>query len=141
MQPIIQIGLGLTLIALTVCIHLATVNIVLHRAAHRFETVRQQGGIAAKTLLVMAYIMTLCSALLIEATIWAIAFLSLEAITDFWQALYFSLVTLTTLGYGDLVPHEGAQMVAAFCAVAGLFLMGLSTAFVIEILRRLDAKE
>lgn len=33
MQPIIQICLVLTLIAVTVCIHLATVNVVLRQAA------------------------------------------------------------------------------------------------------------
>ncbi|MEM8692523.1 MAG: potassium channel family protein [Pseudomonadota bacterium] len=101
----------------------------------RFETVRQHGGISAKTSLVMAYVMTLCVALLIWAMIWAIAFLSLDAITEFRQAVCFSVVTLTTLGYGDLVPHENAQLVAVFCAIAGLFLMGLSTAFIIEIRR------
>lgn len=79
----------------------------------------------------MAYVMTLCVALLI----WAIAFSSLDAITEFRQAVCFSVVTLTTSGYGDLVPHENAQLVAAFCAIAGLFLMGLSTAFIIEIRR------
>ena len=85
--------------------------------------------------LLMAYVMTLCVALLILAMIWAIAFLSLDAITEFSQAVCFSVVTLTNLGYGDLVPHENAQLVAAFCAIAGLFLMGLSTAFIIEIRR------
>jgi len=49
-------------------------------------------------------------------------------------------VTLTTLGYGNVVPPDSARLVAAFCALAGLFLVCLSTAFVIEILRRTDSE-
>ncbi|MEM8760895.1 MAG: ion channel, partial [Pseudomonadota bacterium] len=52
-----------------------------------------------------------------------------------------AIVTLTTLGHGDLAPPDGARLVAAFCAVAGLFPVGLSTAFVTEILRRIETNE
>ncbi|MEM9231378.1 MAG: ion channel [Pseudomonadota bacterium] len=79
--------------------------------------------------------MLLGLALLIEAMIWASAFIDPGVTDAFWQAFYCAIVMLTTLGYGDLTPHGGAQPVAAFCAVAGLFLVALSTAFVVEILR------
>ena len=45
---------------------------------------------------------------------------SRDGVTGFWHAVYFAIVTLTTLGYGDVVPPDGARLVAAFCAVAGL---------------------
>jgi hypothetical protein len=43
----------------------------------------------------------------------------------FWTALYFSVVTFTTLGYGDLKPAPTFRLVAASEALAGLLLSGL----------------
>lgn len=43
----------------------------------------------------------------------------------FRTALYFSLVTFSTLGYGDLVPTAGFRLFAASEAIAGLVLSGL----------------
>ena len=141
MTPVSQIALGLTLVAVTLGIHLVAVNVSLNRVTKRVETVRSNGGVVAKTVLIIVYAMFLCCALLVEAIIWALAFVALDVVTEFWPAVYFAIVTLTTLGYGDVVPADGTRLVAAFCAVAGLFLVGLSTAFVIEILRRIETED
>ncbi|MEL7097072.1 MAG: potassium channel family protein [Pseudomonadota bacterium] len=133
-----QICIGLALLALTLVMHLTAVNVSLTRVSARIKIIREDGGALHKTILVMTYVIFLSLVLLVEAIVWAIAFLAMGVASGFWQAVYFSIVTLTTLGYGDLVPPENAQMVAAFCAMAGLFLVGLSTAFVVEILRRID---
>ena len=39
----------------------------------------------------------------LEVLVWAITYLALNAIQGFEQAFYFSMVTFTTLGYGDVV--------------------------------------
>lgn len=58
---------------------------------------------------------------------YAAIYASLNALTEhgFWAALYFSIVTFTTLGYGDLTPTPSFRLVAASEAVAGLLLSGL----------------
>lgn len=43
----------------------------------------------------------------------------------FYTALYFSIVTFTTLGYGDLHPASAFRLVAASEALVGLLLSGL----------------
>ena len=43
----------------------------------------------------------------------------------FYTALYFSVVTFTTLGYGDLQPAFAFRLVAASEALVGLLLSGL----------------
>lgn len=46
-----------------------------------------------------------------------------------WQqilnALYFSVVNITTLGYGDIVPHGASKILAALEATTGFALFGL----------------
>ncbi|MFZ5802708.1 MAG: ion channel [Candidatus Omnitrophota bacterium] len=56
-----------------------------------------------------------------------------ERIGDFFSALYFSVVTYTTVGYGDLLALEGARWVACFEALAGIVLTPL---FLISLSRR-----
>jgi Ion channel len=44
---------------------------------------------------------------------------------SFWRALYFSIVTWTTLGYGDIVPRENSRIIAAIEALSGYVVMAL----------------
>ena len=61
-----------------------------------------------------------------EMTLNAEGIIKNTKITQFPQSLYFSLVTFTTLGYGDLRPLEGAgRIVAGLEAFIGAFLIAL----------------
>lgn len=60
------------------------------------------------------------------------------------QALYFSLVTITTLGYGDIVPHsDQARVVAALLAVSGQLYVAIIIARLVALYmrERLDAQK
>ncbi len=65
----------------------------------------------------------------VQIWIWALSFIALNAIPSLADAIYFSLVTYTTLGYGDITLQEGSRIYAAMAAVTGLLNFGLSTAF------------
>lgn len=69
--------------------------------------------------------------------IWAAAFRISDALPDILEAVYFSLVTYTTLGYGDLVLEPGFRIFGAMAAVTGLLNFGISTAFLVALLGRL----
>lgn len=49
----------------------------------------------------------------------------LANLDDLLDCLYYSVVTFTTLGYGDITPHGYARPIAAFEAFAGSFTMAL----------------
>lgn len=44
---------------------------------------------------------------------------------DFLECLYFSVITFTTLGYGDIVPTDFARLIAAIEAFCGSFTLAL----------------
>lgn len=73
----------------------------------------------------------------IEAWGWAVLFVSLGEFADSERALYFSVVTSTTLGYGDITLSERWQLLGTFEAMGGLILFGASTAFLLELMRRI----
>ena len=70
---------------------------------------------------------------LIEVLVWAIAYLALNAIEGFEQAFYFSMVTFTTLGYGDIVLQERWRLLASFEAANGIIIFGWTTAIVMAV--------
>lgn len=73
----------------------------------------------------------------IQVWIWAGAWIIGDVMPDWNSALYFSLVTYTTLGYGDIVLGPGLRIFGAFASVAGLLAFGLSTAYMVALMTRL----
>ncbi|NIY79116.1 MAG: two pore domain potassium channel family protein [Rhodobacteraceae bacterium] len=67
--------------------------------------------------------------------IWAIAFRLLGLFAHFEEALYFSLVAFTTLGFGDLLLPENWRLLGGFAATNGLLNIGMMTALLMEVLR------
>jgi len=52
---------------------------------------------------------------------------------SFWNSLYFSVITMTSVGYGDIKPVEWAQLCAAIEGILGVFLGG---AFLVALTRK-----
>jgi hypothetical protein len=73
----------------------------------------------------------------VSAWIWAGVFMGAGAFGELEPALYFSVVTLTTLGYGDIILDERWRLIAGVCAANGLLLFGLCAAFLVELFRAL----
>lgn len=69
--------------------------------------------------------------------VWAFAYLALGAFGSLEEAVYFSLVCFTTLGFGDvLLPYEW-RILAGMTAANGFLNFGLLTALLIEALRQI----
>lgn len=75
----------------------------------------------------------------IQVWIWAKAFLVMGVIDDLNSALYFALVTYSTVGYGDLTLGPGTRIFGTFAGVSGILTLGVSTAILVALLGRLLA--
>ncbi len=73
--------------------------------------------------------------------IWTFAFIYLAtgAVAGLENALYFSTISYSTVGYNDA--HIGAdwRLLGAFESILGVFLLGWSTAFFFRMLGRIEA--
>jgi hypothetical protein len=74
---------------------------------------------------------------LLEIAVWAWGYVGIGAIGDMKTALYFSAVTYTTTGYGDIVPSEPWRIDAGIEALTGILMCGWSTGFFYAIVHRL----
>jgi voltage-gated potassium channel Kch len=76
---------------------------------------------------------------LIEIMMWALLYLWADAMPDLPSASYFSAVTYTTTGYGDLVLPQEWRLVGAIEALTGILMCGLSTGFFFAVVSRMFA--
>ena len=131
---------GLSLVALTIAIHatgvvvLALVGLRIRvRIANRRPGLRYVipiviGLVAAAGLLV---------AVLhgIEAAIWATAYVWLGALDSPWDAILYSVGSMSTRGASGLTLQEHWRMLGALEAVDGMLLFGISTAYIFALMQ------
>ena len=74
---------------------------------------------------------------LIEIALWALLYAWRGAMPDLHAAFYFSAVTYTTTGYGDLVLPEAWRLVGGIEALTGILMCGWSTGFFFAVVNRM----
>src|SRR5262249_57703416 len=74
---------------------------------------------------------------LIQVGLWAVVFWRAHELPTLEAAVYFSLVTYTTIGFGDFVLGPGWRVMAGIEGLAGIILIGWSTAFVFAVVNRM----
>ena len=62
------------------------------------------------------------------------------AVSGFEEAMSFSMVTYTTLGYGDVTMERPWRLLPAFEAANGIIMFGWTTAVVMTVVQRTFAK-
>ena len=75
----------------------------------------------------------------IEIVVWAMAYTFIGAMPGLQTAIYFSAVTYTTTGYGDLVLPDQWRLVGAVEALTGILMCGWSTGFFFAVVTRMMA--
>jgi hypothetical protein len=74
---------------------------------------------------------------LVEIAVWAVYYAGGGGMPDLDSALYFSAVTYTTTGYGDLVLPVSWRMVGGIEALTGILMCGWSTGFFFAIVSQI----
>jgi voltage-gated potassium channel Kch len=86
--------------------------------------------------LIAGLVVMMFLASLVEVAIWAATYLGLGALKGVERALYFSMVTFTTLGYGDIVLDEQWRLLGSFEAANGIIMFGWTTALIFAVVHR-----
>lgn len=68
---------------------------------------------------------------------WSAALHNNQQFEDMSTALYFALVSYTTLGYGDVTLGAASRIFGAFSAITGVLAFGISTAFLVGVMHRI----
>ena len=135
-----NILVGILLIVITILIHSVATKYIIHIIKRKRNPKNTHIGQSNEFwVAVMVLIMFLAS--LSEASVWAFVYHWLGALPDFRSSLYFSIVTFTTLGYGDITLNESWRLLASFEATLGIIVFGWSTAIVMAVVQKLYFKK
>ena len=137
LQPLL---VSVVLVAITVVIHAFGTTHWMYFLMRRF--VHNDGnfkeGKSLPAVIWTAVVLMLLH--MAEVVIWAVAYLLLAPISSldtFEKAIYFSVVTFTTLGYGDITLSENEwRMLSGIEALNGILLVGWTTAFLYAVVQR-----
>jgi hypothetical protein len=121
---------GTIVIAITVLIHTSGLIGVTHAMAWLVARFRMHGR-RSRILAMITVVFGLFVILTVEVWLWALCYSLVEVFPDFSTGLYFSTVTFSTLGFGDVVPAESWRLFAALESINGFLLIGWSTAYLV----------
>lgn len=126
--------IGFSLLAATVCVNALGLAALLRYLQQTRPAASR--GIWPITWLLIRTAWALIAIHGIGIAIWAAAYLLIGAMPDAESAFYFSGVTYTTVGYGDLVLPLRWRMLGPLEGMTGILMCGLSGAFFFAVVVR-----
>ncbi len=134
--------LALGLLAMSVCLALQALASVLAARYFAWAAKRPLGPKPWRTIFLQFSILMIVLMLgnIVQIAFWALLYIRFGAFEDFETAVYFSGVTFTSLGYGDVVLSGRMRLLAPLQAANGLMMFGITTAVFIAAVQHAIAK-
>lgn len=132
---LIQLFLATTMSLLTVVIHVTGLAFLVRTLRSQHRLVRPLKSVPVAVLLIAtAAIFAIHTA---EIWLYALLYVLLGAFSTFEVALYFSTVTYSSVGYGDVLLGQEWRILGAIEGATGILMIGWSTAFLVSVLGQL----
>ena len=132
---LMNIAIASLLMVVTTVIHASAMLLVVRQVISKSEKVlnrsRRMHFYSVSGVVLLMFIVSV-----MEVMVWSVTYLWLGAFEDFERATYFSMVTFTTLGYGEIILSEEWRLLASFEAANGIIMFGWTTAIVLAAVQR-----
>lgn len=127
-----ELLIAFVIVSVCVLIHVGGIVIFAQFLIRKFpaESLGAMSRQAFLLILVFGVVITLH---LIETGIWATFYFWNHHFPDYETALYFSLGTYSTIGYGDVVLPQRWRLLGGIEGISGVLLCGLSGAFIFAV--------
>jgi len=128
--------LGVALLATCVIVQ-SLGMLVLIRWLSRVRRILESRSTYLRVALLLRLFVGIVLLHLVQVGLWAVVFWRAQELPNVDTALYFSLATYTTIGFGDVVVGPGWRVLAGIEGLTGILLVGRSTAFVFAVVNRM----
>jgi voltage-gated potassium channel Kch len=99
---------------------------------------KQNQGFLATEILIVRVVSAMLLVHLVEAGVWAGFYRISVILPDFETAIYFSITSYTTVGYGDVVLPSPWRLLGPIEAAVGILMFGWSTAIIVAAVTRIQ---
>ncbi len=143
MSLILQLFIGGLMIVLTVIIHAAALDFIIRHATSGEKMLRRATGVFWRPLMAAGVVLTAFLSHILQIWLWTLLYVTLDCVPNstLSDALYFSTVTYTTVGYGDITLKADYRMLSGIEAANGILLIGWTTAYIFEVISQLYRRE
>src|SRR5215212_8864009 len=129
-----ELLIAFAIVAVCSVIHVGVIVVFAQFLRLRFVALETLTSLT-KQAFVLALVFAIVIGLsLIETGIWAVFYYFRGLFPNFEIALYFSLGTYSTIGYGDVVLPQRWRLLGGIEGISGVLLCGLSGAFIFAVL-------
>lgn len=135
-----NIIIGSTLILITTIIHSMATLAILHYIKKHINLGNLDNNFH-RTIWLLGIVLIMFSVTISESALWSYAYVFFDAITTFEEALYFSIVTFTTLGFGDIILSDEWRILGSLEAANGIIIFGWTTAIIMATVQKLYLTE
>ncbi len=137
----IALFIGSAMVVGNMAIQIAGMMWVISLLKSRMDRFPQHGGFYFQMRVMGTIVLVLFLGHVLQFAIWAALFMKLGEFTEFSTAFYYSSVTFTSLGYGDIVMTEKWRLLGGLEAANGVLMFGLSASAILSVMTWLFNRE
>jgi len=134
---ILQFAIGSGVIIATILLHAAMFAAASRGIDAAYAEARLRFPRTGLTGLLAGGVIWVLLAISLDVWLWAGVLLKVGAMAELETAVYFALVSFTTLGFGDIVLSPDWRILSGLIAANGLIVFGWSTAFMVGLVQKL----
>jgi hypothetical protein len=134
---VMQLLIGSALISVTIVIHVGFTAAAEWGLKREHIWPGRRAGFVRFVAVVVGMTLLLLASISVSVWIWALCLMALGMFPDAATAMYYALVSFTTLGDGEIVLHKEWRLLSALMSANGLLIFGLTTAVLVDFLAHL----
>jgi hypothetical protein len=134
-----EILVAFILVSINVSIHATGMVELFKWLTRKQDKIEKKFGTVDNIFLFIEIFAIILSLHLAEICVWAGFYTIWAGLKDFESALYFSIATYSTIGYGDVTLPVGWRLLGALEGVTGVLTFGWSTGVIFAVASRLMA--
>ena len=132
-----EILVAFVLVSINVSIHATGMVELFKWLTRKQPKIEKKFGTVDNIFLFIEIFAIILSLHLAHICVWAGFYTIFGVLEDFERALYFSIVTYTTIGYGDVTLPVGWRLLGSIEGVIGVLTFGWSTGVIFAVASRL----
>ena len=129
-----KIAIAAAIVSVSLVIHAAGILLMAHWLLRRREGLERTGSSRQFAVLIVTLFAGIMFLHVIQTSLWAVFYYTQSLFSDFETSLYFSMVSFTTIGYGDVLLPRHWRLLGVIEGFSGVLLCGVSTAFIFAVI-------
>jgi len=121
------------IVAICAIVHIGGLALLAQFLLDRSAQLETVNTVTRRAFVLMFVFGIVISLHLAQAVIWATFYHANSLFPDYETALYFSLKTYSTIGYGDVLLPRSWRLLGGIEGISGVLLCGVSAAFIFTV--------